>query len=343
MTQFLKALAAAKRFWEYQKAQKKGGVVIEITGTCNAKCYYCQVGQDNLNHVKSTKRLYFPVDDFRKTVQQLKAKGFLSKGDILTLYCWNEPLLHPDFCEIIKICGEEKCLVSFSTNMSVRPKVPDNFDAACIGNITFSMPGFSQASYDKIHQFDFERIKLNIEWMVRTFRKHGCFGFFLVRFHVYQFNVHEIELARKWARSLGIFFEPYYALINDSKKLWQYIEGEGVPYDYLMNVSRDLNMGKYLYRNVRQDCECDSMRSIFIDSDGRLFWCCFSDMSMGRLEDIKSLEQFFKMRCNSEICKKCLKTLKPGRFGYLGYFTGKNFHRRVGFFYLYQSLKTCFL
>ena len=80
MTQFLKALAATKRFWDYRKAPKNRGVAIEITGTCNAKCYYCQVGQDNLNHVKSTKRLYFPVDDFRKTVQQLKANGFLSGG-----------------------------------------------------------------------------------------------------------------------------------------------------------------------------------------------------------------------------------------------------------------------
>ena len=126
---------------------------------------------------------------------------------MLGLYCWNEPLLHPDFCEIIKICEEEKCLVSFSTNASVRPKVPDNFDAVCIGAISLSMPGFSQASYDKIHQFDFERIKLNIEWMVKTFRKHGFFGFFVVRFHVYQFNIHEIEPARKWARSLGMFFD----------------------------------------------------------------------------------------------------------------------------------------
>ena len=140
-----------------------------------------------------------------------------------------------------------------------------------------------------------------------------------------------------------MFFEPYYALINDAKKLWQYTEGEGVPYDYLMNVSRDLNMGEYLYRNVRQGRECSSMRSLYIDADGRSFWCCLSDMNMGRLEDIKSWEQLFKMRCNSEVCKKCLKMLKPDRFEHLGFFTGKKFKCRVGFFYLSQVLKTCFL
>jgi MoaA/NifB/PqqE/SkfB family radical SAM enzyme len=342
MTQFLKALSAAKRFWAYRKAQRDYGIVIEITGTCNAKCYYCQVGQDNLNLVKSTKRLYFPVDDFRETVRYLKAHGLLTEREMLSLYCWNEPLLHPDFSRIIEICKEEKCLTSFSTNASIRPRLSSNFDAGFIAIISFSMPGFSQASYDKIHQFDFEQIKSNIEWMVRSFRKHGFFGFFVIRFHVYQFNVHEIEPAEKWARSLGLCFEPYFAIINDSKKLWQYIEAN-VPYDYLMHVSRDLDMGKYLYRNVQQRCECSSMRNVLIDTDGRPFWCCQSDVGMGRLEDIKSLEQLLKMRCNSEICKKCLKILKPDRFEHLGFFTEKKFKCRVSCSYVYQVLKTCFL
>ena len=160
MTQFLKALAAAKRFWDYRKVQKKSGVSVEITGTCNAKCYYCQVGYDNVNHVKSMKKPYLSIDDFRETVRYLKAHEFLKKGDRLVLYAWNEPFLHPEFSEIIKVGREEDCLMSLSTNASVRPKLSDDFDATYIGNVSLSMPGFSQASYDKIHQFDFERITL---------------------------------------------------------------------------------------------------------------------------------------------------------------------------------------
>ncbi|GBF34170.1 hypothetical protein DCCM_3282 [Desulfocucumis palustris] len=42
--------------------------------------------------------------------------------------------------------------------------------------IIFSMPGFSQESYDKIHGFNFEKIKDNIIKMSRNFRENGFTG-----------------------------------------------------------------------------------------------------------------------------------------------------------------------
>ncbi len=342
MTQFLKALAATKRFWDYRKAPKNRGVAIEITGTCNAKCYYCQVGQDNLNHVKSMKKPYLSIDDFRETVRYLKAHEFLKKGDRLVLYAWNEPFLHPEFSEIIKMGREEDCLMSLSTNASVRPKLSDDFDATCIGNISLSMPGFSQASYDKIHQFDFERIKSNVEWMVKAFREHGFFGFFVIRFHVYQFNVHEIEPARRWARSLGVCFEPYYAFINDARRMQQYLRGE-LPGEYLMNVSKDLFMERYLYRPNRQLHTCDMMNNVMVDSDGFVMCCCLDGTRMGRLTDFKTPEQLLEARRNSEICKKCLAILDPHIFEHIGFGGRGQFKHGLTFSYLYQFLKTCFL
>lgn len=343
MTQFLKGLSAAKRFWEYKRCSTPRGVGIEITGTCNAKCYYCQVGYDNLNHVRHGKKAYLSVDEFQGIIRFLKERGFLTKGDRLMLNVWNEPCLHPEFSEIIKVGHKEGCLMSLNTNGSIRPKLFDDFNAVSIGNVGFSMPGFSQASYNRIHQFDFEQIKSNIEWMVKTFRQRGCFGFFLIRFHIYRFNVDEIEPARKWAQSLGICFQPYYAYINDSFRMQQYLCGK-LSDEYAVNVSRDLFMDQHCSYVLRKKTRtCDMMRHVFIDTDGFVMYCCLNSTRMGHLTDFRSHDQLLKAHRDSEICRKCLTTLGPHIMEASPLEGNKLWKQRIACSYLFQALKTCFL
>lgn len=343
MTQFLKALSAVKRFWEYKRYPSARGVEVEITGVCNARCYYCQVGYDNLKQIRHEKKAYLSVDEFQRMIRFLKKHGFLTKGDRLILNVWNEPCLHPEFSKIIKIGHQEGCLMSLNTNGSIRPRISGDFDAVSVGNVGFSMPGFSQASYDRIHQFDFEQIKSNIEWMVKTFRRHGCFGFFMLRFHVYRFNVHEIEPARKWAQSLGICFQPYYAYINDSSRMQQYLRGE-LSGEYLTDVSEDLFIDRHLaYSRRKARCICDFMSNVYIDVDGFVIHCCLDSTRMGCLTDFETPEQLVKAHRNSRTCKKCLADLnhcimEPSPVD--GYVLEK---QQVTFKYLFQALKTCFL
>lgn len=341
MTQFRKAYAAAKRFWTYRKTKKHRSVYVEITSVCNAKCYYCQVGYDNLQQIRSTKKPFMEVDFFEKLVRFCKTAHFLDETGVLGLYSWNEPFLHPEFSKIIEVGTREHCLMSLASNGSIRPKLPENFDANAIGSISFSLCGFSQASYDKIHQLDFERIKANIEWMVRSFRRHGFFGFFLLRFHIYQFNVSEVEPARRWAESLGMQFAPYYAYINDTQKIWQYLQ-QTLPVDYLTKVSKDLFMGYHLYRPKKAMDDCDRKYITLVDVEGNCKVCCMNNTSIGSIFDFSSPEEM--IRAKQSICQKCLATFDFNMWDEINADDIRK--RRAGNLscsYISQFLKTCFL
>ncbi|MBP5191126.1 MAG: hypothetical protein J6Z25_00965 [Opitutales bacterium] len=341
MTQFRKACAAAKRFWKYWKAKKHRSIYVGIADVCNAKCYYCQKGYDNLQQVRSTKKPFMEVGFFEKLVRHCKAAHFLDETGVLGLYSWNESFLHPELTKIIDVGTREHCLMSLASNGSIRPKLPENFDASAIGNISFSLCGFSQASYDKIHQLDFHQIRSNIEWMVRAFRQHGFFGFLLLRFHIYQFNVSEIEPARRWAKSLGMQFAPYYAYINDPQKSWQYLQ-QTLPVEYLTRVSKDLFMGYHLYRSKKVMNGCDRIAVAWPDVEGNCKVCCMNNTSIGSIFDFSSPEEM--MRAKQAICQQCLATFDFNMWDEINDDDWKK--RRAGklsFSYVSQFLKTCFL
>lgn len=163
----------------------------------------------------------------------------------------------------------------------------------------------------------------------------------MIRFHVYQFNVHEIKPARKWARSLGVYFEPYYAFINDAGRMQQYLRGE-LPGEYLMNVSKDLFMGRYLYRPNRKLHTCDMMNNVMVGVDGFVMCRCLDGTRMGRLTDSKSLEQLLEAHRNSEICKKCLAILDPHIFEHVGLKGRGQFKHGLTFSYLHKPSKRVF-
>ncbi|MCS4454451.1 hypothetical protein JTT00_04835 [Clostridium botulinum] len=61
---------------------------------------------------------------------------------------------------------------ALSTNAS-KVILLDNNELKNLKYITFSMCGFSQKSYDKIHGFNFEQIKRNISEILDNFKKMG--------------------------------------------------------------------------------------------------------------------------------------------------------------------------
>ena len=82
--------------------------------------------------------------------------------------------------------------------------------------ILISMPGFSQASQDRIHGFSFERVKSNILRLREMFHNIP----FDMSYHIYQFNLDEIEAARQFCIQNGIRFAPNYAVLFDRNKLF---------------------------------------------------------------------------------------------------------------------------
>lgn len=281
-------------------------LAFDICNVCNAQCYYCQTGFANRHHIPCHKgNAFIEVGLFERILRYLKAQHWIETETKIHLYNWGEPMLHPEFARIIEIAAQEHCWVALSTNAAVLPKIPENFDARPIGFIKFSMCGFSQASYDKIHRFDFERIRNHIEQIVKTFRQHGFVGQFMLYFHVYQFNVHELQAAYDFAQKLQIACHPVFAVINDWEKLKQYLQ-KTLPNDYLHQVAQDLWMG-YSTKDFHPVSDCPMEHNLTIDANGRCILCCLVDEDLGDVFEMTH-EKWAQLHQQSRTCQQC-KTL----------------------------------
>ena len=316
MTQFLRTLQSVRRFADYRKHRiPNKDILIDISNVCNAQCYYCPIGLANRKGAPSCSQSgapsFMPTDLFQKILQHLKDTQWLQPHTCLLPYIWHEPLLHPEFASIIRIANHFNCPLDISTNANVLPKIPNDFDASRIYIVWFSMPGFSQQSYDKIHKFDFERIKHNITTLVHTFREHGCIGHFKIAFHVYQSNIHELPTAYEFARSLHIDCQPYFATLCSFKDIARYLKQE-LSMDFLSKISRDLFMGLTLNLKGPQSTCPWYNNGLAIDSQGNVLPCCNTTDPLGSVFEVTP-QKLREWHQGYDFCKECLALGLPNR------------------------------
>lgn len=185
-------------------------IYFDIVGGCNAKCPLCVTARTTFG-----RRIeHISVDRFAAVIDRLHELDLLAPNALVGLYNWGEPILHPDLNGIVAVLNERGLRAGISTNGSRKTDFTTstkNFE-----HFTFSVPGWSQASYDKIHGLRFERIRDNIAKTIENMRMTGFNKSFHLSFHVYQFNAFgELHEARDWCEERSILFQPYYAYVND--------------------------------------------------------------------------------------------------------------------------------
>ena len=113
----------------------------EISGICNAKCIYCPTGT---GATKGKPSRFLPPVEFSRGLDRLYELNFLNADNYLGLFNWGDPLLHPQFDEILTILNERGQPYALSTNGSF---VPHRITSSLLDNLTnlrISLPGFSQ-------------------------------------------------------------------------------------------------------------------------------------------------------------------------------------------------------
>lgn len=146
---------------------------------------------------------------FKVAIKFLLKNNFISKGSQISLYDWGEPFLHPELGEILNFLNQERFIVRPSTSASRASRFDYNFHLSHVISLVFSMSGFSQSSYDKIHGFSFEKIKANMATIVKDFKVNFPYLIMFI----------SLTLTRyRFAKSLGVKFVPYLAYMMTLKK-----------------------------------------------------------------------------------------------------------------------------
>lgn len=277
-------------------------VAVDIVGFCNAKCKYCPSGND-LSHAGE----YMDPAFYKKIVDRLKEYGFVTSKTSFHIYGLGEPMLHPQLNEILHITQESGLVTNISTNASKVPQV-DEEAAKAVNRILISMPGFSQKSYDKIHGFNFEQIKKNILELKKKFVNVP----FDMTYHIYQFNLNEMEEARRFCEKNDIRFAPNYAVLFEKSKCMEFVDGT-MKYDELQELSMDLFLNvlrQQIEDSPRNYCDFKE-RYLSINCKGDVRTCSTHskkkepEMLCGNLleDDINTILQ---RKCTHPWCKLCI-------------------------------------
>lgn len=286
-------------------------VYFEICGLCNARCFYCVTG----NKASRAPRGMVPVELFSAALQKLLQHGWIDpQKSVMNLFTWGEPFLHPKLDEIIGCCNDRGFRYVMSSNASVVPVVDEGF-CRNLAQLIFSMPGYSQASYDRIHGFRFETVRDNITRIVGEVRRYNPRVSFQLNFHLYRFNTHEVEAGEAFARQLGMQFNPYYAYINSLNQFCGWIigdlpagESKRIEAELFTGVMREgLAAGAAL---IPEGYRCPQLDYLTVDEFANVATCCglprdYRDYACGNLL-LDDPEAILRAKVTRSACTRCV-------------------------------------
>lgn len=277
----------------------------DISGVCNGACRYCPSGSKNiLGNLHKSQAGFLSPKDFRDGLTYLTQKGIINPpGSHIGLYSWGEPYLHPQFEEMLQILVDLNFEYSLSTNASVFKEISKN-SLQGLYEIKFSMPGFSQDSYDRQHGFNFETIKDNITKIIESVRRYSDRTKFSIIFHVYRSNEKEIQPAEDFCKKLDIKFDP----------LWAVLTGFTMPSQ--VPVMEPSNLRTDMWAEIKKlqppNWECPQYGILVLDEYSNVVQCCATDryvpnFVIGNIKDV-DWGKVTEIRKNAEVCKPCIES-----------------------------------
>ncbi|MEO5330782.1 MAG: radical SAM protein [Magnetococcus sp. YQC-5] len=286
-----------------------GFVTFEIVGSCNAKCPWCYTG--SLAREGQTKR-FVDVDRFAQGLDRLLHLGAIGPQTLVCLYSWGEPTLHPRLNDIIAVLNARGLHFMLSSNGSALIH-PEPGSMVHLEQFLISMSGFSQASYDKIHGFQFEKILKNIDEMVVRLAMAGFRRRIQIRFHLYQFNIHELKRAEAYFANKPVLFEPSMAYIAHFDKALAYLKKE-LATEQLVKLSKELLLFYVddLIATMPPDYDCLEFNYLTLDEECNVITCCVvprdhADYALGSVFDL-SLQEINEQKRQKKMCRECIQT-----------------------------------
>lgn len=240
-------------------------IAIEPTTVCNLQCPECQSGNGNLTRNNGS----ITIERFKEIVHSLPKSTFY-----LTLYFQGEPMLHPNFYEMVHYARKQRLYVSTSTNghflndNEARQTVESG-----LNRIIISLDGIDAATYTKYRVGgDFEKVIHGIENLVRWKSiLRSPTPLIVIQFLVFRFNQGQIGAMRTLVKKLNadIFVAKqaqHYDLANENPLLTT-----------LRRYSRYIKSGDGSLRlkSTGNSCCWRAWASCVITWDGVVLPCCF--------------------------------------------------------------------
>jgi len=279
-------------------------IIFEISGICQARCPYCCTGNKSLSSYPSR---FIPTHEFSRAIERLFELGLIVYKQKIDLYNWGEPFLHPYLTDILHILVDQGLTYRLSTNAAKYIKLPSHL-IDNLTELTISIPGFSQKSYDRVHGFNFVKIIENI----KKFSNDVGSNKIKITYLLHQFNIDEICEAYKYFHEQKIRMTDTVAYMNDYNMARDYLAGT-MTKEQLGRICRDLLLYYVdeLINSMPKCYECPQFSFLTIDEYCNLLTCCAVPKdnkyyTFGSLFSLSS-DQIKQNKKKQPVCAECQK------------------------------------
>lgn len=196
-------------------------VLIDIVGSCNLACPSCPSGASEKNRGGK-----MSLDMFRNIMEKIARE---QPGATVSIFNWTEPMIHPQIAEFVETVRSNGLKSRVSTNLNLL-RDADRFARANPHYMTVSLSGFTQDVYVIGHEGgDIEIVKENMKKLSEAFKKAKATTEVTVYFHKYLHNLHEVDLMKQYAESLGFSFGAGWAYYMPVERVQAYVENRLPP------------------------------------------------------------------------------------------------------------------
>lgn len=176
--------------------------LIELNTACNLRCAMCINGADN-GYQRHTGNGLMNMAMLEQVLDKIKSEN---PNCILCPYGNGEPFLHPQLPECIQAIKRRGFRCELATNLHYTNRL-DEVIASGPDIIIISVSGFTQETFSKSHRGgDIERVKKNIQTISEVRNNIAPNLQVAVSYHMYNDNLHEVQLMDEYVKSLGLFF-----------------------------------------------------------------------------------------------------------------------------------------
>ncbi len=172
-------------------------ISVELSSICNLSCPECVTGSGQLKRKKG----------FMDILLAQKIAGELSATTISSfLYFQGEPLMHPQFLEIVRMYAKMNPVISTNGHF-LDEKSCQNLALSGLKKIIISYDGISQDTYSIYRRGgDLASVTAGIHHLMEAVRRNGLKVAVELQFLIGRHNEHEVKAAGVFARSVGASF-----------------------------------------------------------------------------------------------------------------------------------------
>ena len=284
-------------------------ISVEPTTSCNLSCPECPAGRKDFPRPRGE----ISLEEFQNVIDQLKSHLMY-----LMLYFQGEPLLNPEFFDMVSYAGQNKVYTATSTNGhyldddNAKQLVRSGLDRLII-----SLDGTDQDTYEQYRRGgDIQRVLSGIRNVVKWKKElRSSRPFLIIQFLVFKHNEHQIKDIKKLTKELGVRLELKTAQVYDHEN-----DTLMIPENSKFSRYKRGGDGKWaLKKPIRNRCS-RMWDGAVITWDGRVVPCCFDKNAVHQLGKLDHLsfkdiwegeaykdfrKQILTDRSKIDICRNC--------------------------------------